>query len=188
MVPPSLYLRVRRTILYQLSDSLHRFSFRYMSQTPGAIQALTPAGAFASRMRDLGDHWRRGAAGRRKRRPAAAILQESLMESRTTSKLVTFHKPFTLLGLDGIQPPGTYAIRTEEEMLDTLSFACWRQTVCTILLHRDGGVEYAVIDPQELREALVRDGDQGSDPPASPSVAMSRDRRARDQLRWGGRQ
>lgn len=110
------------------------------------------------------------------------------MESRTTSKLVTFRNPFTLSGVEGIQPPGSYAIRTEEEMLGTLSFAGWRQTSCTILLHRDGGVEYAEIDPQELREALVRDGDQGTDPPASPSVAMGRDRRTRDQLRRGGRQ
>ena len=70
------------------------------------------------------------------------------MESRTTSKLVTFQRPFTLSGLDGIQPPGTYAIQTEEEMLDTLSFASWRQTGCIILLHRDGGVEYTAVDPQ----------------------------------------
>lgn len=110
------------------------------------------------------------------------------MESRTTSKLVTFHKPFTLSGLDGLQPPGTYAIRTQEEMLDTLSFVGWRQTGCTLLLHRDGGVEYVAIDSQDLREALVRDGDQGTDPPASPSVAASRDRRVRAQMRRGGRQ
>lgn len=110
------------------------------------------------------------------------------MESRSTGKLVTFVRPFTLSGLDGIQPPGTYAINMEEEMLDTLSFAGWRQISCTILLHRDGGVEYADIDPQELSEALVCDGDQGTDPSASPSVVVSRGRRSRDQLRRGGRQ
>jgi len=109
------------------------------------------------------------------------------METRTTSRLVTFRKPFTLSGLDGTQPPGAYAVRTEEEMLDTLSVAGWRQTGCTLLLHRDGGVEYVAIDPQELREALVRDGDQGTDPPAAPAVAARSSRRARDQLRRGGR-
>ena len=109
------------------------------------------------------------------------------MDSRTTSKLITFRKPFTLSGLDEIQPPGTYTVRTEEEMLDTLSFAGWRQICCTIVLHRDGGVEYAAIDPQELREALVRDGDQGTDPPAAPCVAVNRARRSRDQMRRGGR-
>lgn len=109
------------------------------------------------------------------------------MESRITIKLVTFRKPFTLSRLDGIQPPGTYTVQTEEEMLDTLSFVGWRQIGCVIVLHRDGGEEHAAIDPQELREALVNDGDQGTDPPASPSVAMGRGRRVRDQLRRGGR-
>ena len=101
------------------------------------------------------------------------------MERRITGKQVTFRSPFTLAGLEGIQPPGTYTIRTEEEMLDTLSFIGWRQTGTTIELHRAGGVEYAAIDRQELSEALVHDGDQGTDPPASPAVAMGRNRRAR---------
>ena len=106
------------------------------------------------------------------------------MDSRITSKFVIFRRPFTLSGLGGTQPPGTYTVRTEEEMLDTLSFVAWRQVGCTIVLHRDGAVEYAAIDPQELREALVRDGDQSTDPPAAPSVG----RRAREPLRRGGRQ
>ena len=41
------------------------------------------------------------------------------MESRTTTKLVTFRRPFELSCLEGPEPPGTYAIHTEEEMLDT---------------------------------------------------------------------
>ena len=110
------------------------------------------------------------------------------MESRTTSKLVTFRKPFTLSGLDGIQPCGSYTVLIEEEMLDALSFVGWRQTGCVIILHRQGGEDHVAIDPQELREALVRDGDQGTDPPTAPSVAAGRGRRARDQLRRGGRQ
>ena len=109
------------------------------------------------------------------------------METRITSKSVTFRRPFTLAGLDGMQPPGTYTVRTDEEMLDTVSFIGWRQTATTLVLHRDGGVEYAVIDPQELRDALVRDGDQGTDPPAAPAAAASSNRRPRDQLRRGGR-
>jgi hypothetical protein len=48
-------------------------------------------------------------------------------------------------------------------------------------------VEYVAIDPQELRDALVHDGDQGTDPPAAPAAAASPNRRARDQLRRGGR-
>jgi hypothetical protein len=109
------------------------------------------------------------------------------MERRTTSKLVTFRKPFTLSGLDAIQPPGAYTVLTEEEMLDALSFVGWHQISTTLVLQRNGGVEYAAVDPQELREALVRDGDQGTDPPAAPSQAASGNRRVRDQLRRGGR-
>ena len=107
------------------------------------------------------------------------------MENRTTSKLVTFRRPFTLSGLDGIQPSGSYMVLREEVMLDTLSFIGWRQTGCVIVLRQNGGEEHVAIDPQELREALVRDGDQGTDPPASPSVAVSG--RSRGRSRQGGR-
>jgi hypothetical protein len=43
---------------------------------------------------------------------------------------------------------------------------------------RDGAIEYVSVDPRELREALVRDGDQGTDPPAAPSVASKGARRS----------
>ena len=109
------------------------------------------------------------------------------MEHRNTTKLVTFRKPFLLSGLDGIQPAGTYTIHAEEEMLDMLSFVGWRQTSTTLLLHRGGAVEYVAIDARELREALVRDGDQGTDPPAAPCVSKNLARRARDPMRRGGR-
>ena len=102
------------------------------------------------------------------------------MERRITSKSVVFRKAFALSGLDGIQPPGSYIVRTEEEMLDTISFIGWRQIGTTLELHRDGGVEYAAVDVQELREVLVKDGDQGTDPPAAPSQAAVGDRRVRD--------
>jgi hypothetical protein len=110
------------------------------------------------------------------------------MERRTTSKLVTFRKPFALSSLCGIQPPGSYIVRVEEEMLDAVSFIGWRQTSTTLVLQRDGGVEHAIVDAQELREALVRDGDQGTDPPAAPSQAATGNRRAHDRLWRGARQ
>ena len=106
------------------------------------------------------------------------------MEIRTTSKLITFRNPFTLSVLDRVYPPGSYTVRIEEQPLDTISTAGWRQTGCLLELFRDGAVEYVSVDPQELREALVRDGDQGTDPPAAPSVAS---RGARRSTRSGGR-
>jgi hypothetical protein len=119
----------------------------------------------------LGDHLRRGAAGRREPRSAAALSKDSIMEIRTTSKLITFRNPFMLSALDKVYPPGNYPIRIEEQPLDTISFVGWRQTGCLLGVFRDGAIEYVSVDPQELREALVRDGDQGTDPPAAPSVA-----------------
>jgi hypothetical protein len=118
-----------------------------------------------------------------KRRPAAVATKGTVMETRTISKLVTFRKPFVLSGLDDPEPPGTYTVYMEEEMVDTLSFVGWRHTSSAIVLRRAGAVEHFPVDPQELREALVRDGDQGTDPPAAPSVAMGRNRRVRDQAR-----
>lgn len=107
------------------------------------------------------------------------------MQTRTTTKLVTFRKAFLLSGLDGPMPAGTYTIHTEEEMMDTVSFVGWRQIGCAIVLHREGAEEHVAIDPQELREALVHDGDQGTDPPGAPAVAMGR--RARAPARRAGR-
>jgi len=105
------------------------------------------------------------------------------MEIRTTSKLITFRNPFTLSALDKVYPPGNYQLRIEEQPLDTISFVGWRQTGCLLGLFRDGAIEYVSVDPQELREALVRDGDQGTDPPAAPSAAS---RGAPRSMRQGG--
>ena len=109
------------------------------------------------------------------------------MDTRTSSKHVTFRRPFTLRGLDGVQPAGNYVVRSEQELLDTLTCLGWRQMSLTIEILRDGATEHVAIDAQDLREALVRDGDQSTDPPAAPTVAAGRDRRPRNAMRSGGR-
>lgn len=108
------------------------------------------------------------------------------MDSRTTRTLVTFRRPFTLSGLAGAQPAGSYTVRIEEEKLDTLSVEAWRQTSCIIVLRRGGAEEHAAIDAQELQAALARDLDQGDGVTEGPSP-MDRSRRSRDLLRRGGR-
>jgi hypothetical protein len=106
------------------------------------------------------------------------------MDTRSTVELVTFHKSFALSTVEGIQPPGIYTVRREEEMLDTLSVAGWRLTGCTIQLYKRGAAECVDIDLQELREALVRDGDDGSvDPPMAALSTAGRSQRVRDFLR-----
>jgi hypothetical protein len=106
------------------------------------------------------------------------------METRSTSTHVSFRKPFTLRGLDGIQPAGRYVVHAEQETLDTVTYSGWRQTALAIEIVRDGATEHVAIDSQDLREALVRDGGLPTDPPVAPA---SRARRARDLMRRGGR-
>jgi len=105
------------------------------------------------------------------------------MPIRTTSETVTFKRPFILSGFDKLQPAGTYTVDTEEEQLDAISFPAWKRTATVIELKNAGSVEYLRIDPKELREALMRDGQQ-ADPaetlsPSSPKAQLNRARAAR---------
>lgn len=106
------------------------------------------------------------------------------MQTRSSSREVTFRKEFSLFGVAGMLPPGTYTVHLEETLLDAVSFTGWRQTSATMALKVGGAIEHVHIDMQDLREALVQDGDQSTDPPASPPVAMNR-RRVRDRIRRG---
>ena len=81
------------------------------------------------------------------------------METRTMISAVTFRRPFRLCGLTDEQPAGTYVIRREQELLDTMTAIGWRQISITIEIRRDGASEYVPIDGQELRAALAKDGE-----------------------------
>jgi hypothetical protein len=98
------------------------------------------------------------------------------MASRTTSTTVTFRRPFILDGFEQLQEPGIYTVDTNEEQIEALSFPAWHRTSTVIrLLHR-GLVESVSIDPEQLREALMRDCTQkDTDPPE----AKKRHNRAR---------
>jgi hypothetical protein len=82
------------------------------------------------------------------------------MTTRTTTKQVTFRRPFVLTGFEAVQVAGTYTVETDEEMIDALSYPVWRQTGTTLHLHRAGATEFVPIDPEELSRALLRDGAQ----------------------------
>jgi hypothetical protein len=83
------------------------------------------------------------------------------MTMRTSRKTVTFRRPFSLSGLDEMQPAGTYTVETSEEMLEGLSFPAWRRTATVILLRPQAGavgLGYDLeIDPVELE--AVEDSD-----------------------------
>jgi hypothetical protein len=80
---------------------------------------------------------------------------------RTTRKTVTFRRPFSLSAVDRILPSGTYAIDTDEELIDGLSFLAYRRTAT--LLHlpsissRAGVSQMVTVNPDDLDAALKRD-------------------------------
>jgi len=88
------------------------------------------------------------------------------MALRTRSEIVTFSKPFSLAGLDDVQPPGRYTVETDEELLPTVSHSAYRRLATWFrlpALAADGGStggrsQVAAIDPSELDAALARDG------------------------------
>ena len=51
---------------------------------------------------------------------------------RATHDMITFEHLFTLGGLDGMRPPGTYMVITEEEEITGLSFLAWRRMFLSI--------------------------------------------------------
>lgn len=83
------------------------------------------------------------------------------MTVRTSRKTVTFTRPFSLSGIDGVQPAGTYAVETDEELLPGLSFPAYRRIATLICLPSRPGEpvmeRVANIDPLELRAAQERD-------------------------------
>jgi hypothetical protein len=94
------------------------------------------------------------------------IRPENLpLTMRTSSRTVTFSRPFMLSGLDRIQPAGTYTVETDEELIQELSFPAYRRTATLIILPSQPGsvilAEIATIDPLELEVALERDAMQG---------------------------
>jgi hypothetical protein len=84
------------------------------------------------------------------------------MAERTIDSTVTFEHPFTLSGLDGPQPAGTYTLETTEEELPDVSFAAFRRTSTLLRLpavSRPGATsEVVAVDLEELTAALAADG------------------------------
>ena len=100
--------------------------------------------------------------------------------TRVSSTTVTFVRPFIVDGFSELQRAGSYVVDTEEELIDAPSVAAWKRISTVIQLSRHGGIEYVPINPEQLSDALRRDGAQ-HDPagPASSTSAKGRLDRAR---------
>jgi hypothetical protein len=83
------------------------------------------------------------------------------MPERTTRTTVTFARPFVVRGVDGVRPPGTYVVETDEELILGMTFDAYRRTATFLYLPSaaDGSNagEIVNIDPAELQDALARD-------------------------------
>jgi len=83
------------------------------------------------------------------------------MTLRTSRRTVTFARPFSLRGIDGIQRAGTYTVETDEELIEGLSFPAYRRVATTIFLpSRPGDLvsgQLVTLDPVELEVAEKRD-------------------------------
>ena len=83
------------------------------------------------------------------------------MTMRTSRRTVTFTRPFSLRGIETEQPAGTYAVETDEELLEGLSFPAYRRVATTIFLpSRPGDLvsgQLVTLDPLELEAAEQRD-------------------------------
>jgi hypothetical protein len=82
----------------------------------------------------------------------------------TTYKTITFAHPFSLEGVDGTYPPGSYEVTETREPVDGLSFLGYRRTKTTIelpgLLAAYASRQVVEIEPADLEAALKRDSEE----------------------------
>lgn len=83
------------------------------------------------------------------------------MPGRTINSTVQFAAPFTLNGIDGVQPAGEYEVDHHEESIDGVSFLAYRRVATFIHIparsaHAQKSQLFS-IDPADLEAALIKD-------------------------------
>ena len=85
------------------------------------------------------------------------------MTIRTSSKTVSFARPFLLKGVDRVLAAGQYKVITDEELIEGLSFPVYRRVATMIFVPADSqnssSVEMVAIDPRDLQDAQDRDAE-----------------------------
>jgi hypothetical protein len=85
------------------------------------------------------------------------------MTIRTSSKTVSFARPFLLKGVDRVLAAGQYKVTTDEELIEELSFPVYRRVATMIFVPADSqnpsSVEMVAIDPRDLEDAQGRDAE-----------------------------
>src|SRR4051812_38118632 len=98
-------------------------------------------------------------------RPNPSETRSTAMNLRTTSRTITFARPFSLVGLDETQPAGSYTVETDEEPIEGLSFLAYRRvaTVIFLPLARGGAGPFQAVPvvPPALEAAVFADQGAG---------------------------
>jgi hypothetical protein len=97
------------------------------------------------------------------------------MSVRTTIEKVAFQQPFRIEGYDDVFKAGVYAVETDEELLEGLSFAAYRRIRTALHLDRfeykPGDGRTAIVSGFAFDVALKRDRANG-DGTGEPAPAL----------------
>ena len=101
------------------------------------------------------------------------------MNTRTKHTTVKFMAPFSLRGVEEIQPPGDYAIDEDEELIDGLSWLTYRRVATFIHLPAVSSTDrlksqLVAIDHSELEAAMRQDEDQARARTGDPAMNVHR--------------
>ena len=78
------------------------------------------------------------------------------MTIRTTSKTITFNRPFCLKGVDRWLPPGDYRVVTDEELIEGLSFPAYHRISTVIFVPAQSGSAVERVSHEALRDLAER--------------------------------
>ena len=99
------------------------------------------------------------------------------MTIRTSTKTVTFNRPFRLDCLNERLPSGSYNVETDEELVEGVSPPAYRRILT--IIHLDGRPgrrtekRALTIDPKDLEAALRRDAANTAPPPGPKEKPMA---------------
>ena len=77
------------------------------------------------------------------------------MTIRTTSKTITFNRPFCLKGVDRLLPAGDYRVVTDEELIEGLSFPAYHRISTVIFVPAQSGSAVEMVTIEDRVEALA---------------------------------
>lgn len=93
------------------------------------------------------------------------------MSFRTTRSSVSFNAPFSLKGIDGELPAGSYDIETDEEIIEATDRTAYRRIATLIHIRTHAQTRSCAVDPDDLEAALERDRRARLTPPSNDGPA-----------------